>query len=177
MTSPLPKSSYWLANDAWLRIQNYLPITCVDVLPFRLENNKIREFGLILRNTPHQGDRWCLIGGRLQYKELLKDGVAREIIEALGDKITYNLISNEPVKVVQYMPGTGIGEYFDPRKHAIGLTYAVKLAGSFVPQGEALDFKWFPISQVHEMKDIGFGQQRIIIDCLQYLAPSPLFPE
>jgi hypothetical protein len=74
------------------------------------------------------------------------------------------------------MPETGKAEYFDPRKHAIGLTYAVELAGSFVPQGEALDFKWFPINQIREMKNIGFGQQQIIIDCLKYLTPSLSLP-
>jgi hypothetical protein len=54
------------------------------------------------------------------------------------------------------------------------LTFAVELAGSFVPQGEALDFQWFSISQVHEMQTIGFGQQQVIIDCLQYLSSNLL---
>jgi ADP-ribose pyrophosphatase YjhB (NUDIX family) len=122
MTLQKPKSSYWLTDDEWLRVQNCLPITCVDVLPFRLDKNKIQQFGLILRHTPHQGDRWCLIGGRLQYKERLIEGVAREIIEALGDKVTHTLMANEPVKIVQYMPEKSLGEYYDPRQHAIGVT-------------------------------------------------------
>lgn len=170
MTLQAPKSSYWLPDNEWRNLQKCLPIVCVDVLPFRLDKGEIQEFGLILRNTPHQGDRWCLIGGRLQYKELLKEGVAREIIEALGDKTIYTLMGGELVKVVQYMPEIGMGEYFDPRQHAIGLTYAVELSGIFVPQGEALDFKWFPISQIHEMECIGFGQQQLIIDCLRHLS-------
>ena len=67
------------------------------------------------------------------------------------------------------MPEIGRGEYFDPRQHAIGLTYAVELSGIFVPQGEALDFKWFSISKIHELEEIGFGQKQLIIDCLREL--------
>ncbi|MEI6065870.1 MAG: DUF4916 domain-containing protein [Methylococcaceae bacterium] len=170
MTLQSPKSSFWLPDDEWRKVQKCLPITCVDVLPFRLDKGEIGEFGLILRNTPHQGERWCLIGGRLQYNEVLKEAVVREIIEALGDKTIYTLIGGgEPLKVVQYMPEIGRGEYFDPRQHAIGLTYAVELSGIFVPQGEALDFKWFSISKIHELEEIGFGQKQLIIDCLREL--------
>ena len=79
--------------------------------------------------TPRiRGFRWCLIGGRLQYNETLNQAVAREIIEALGDKVIHKLVGGiESVKVVQYMPEIGIGEYFDPRQHAIGLTYAAEI--------------------------------------------------
>lgn len=169
MTLQSPKSSYWLSPDEWQKVQKNLPIVCVDVLPLRMDKGKIREFGLILRDTPHQGEKWCLIGGRLQYKETLNAAVAREINEALGDKALHKLVDGEPVKVVQYMPELGIGEYFDPRQHAIGLTYAVELSGIFVPQGEALNFNWFSISKIHEMDVIGFGQKQIIIECLLHL--------
>ena len=90
MTLQSPKSSFWLPDDEWRKVQKCLPITCVDVLPFRLDKGEIREFGLILRNTPHQGEQWCLIGGRLQYNELRIEGVGRGIIDALGDKPLYN---------------------------------------------------------------------------------------
>lgn len=168
VTVQLPKSSYWLEEDEWHKIQKCLPIVCVDVLPVRMDRGEIREFGLILRNTPHQGVRWCLIGGRLQYNETLNQAVAREIIEALGDKVIHKLVGGiESVKVVQYMPEIGIGEYFDPRQHAIGLTYAAEISGNFAPQGEALDFKWFSIYQISEMDGIGFGQKQLIVDYLQ----------
>ncbi|MEI6269001.1 MAG: DUF4916 domain-containing protein [Methylococcaceae bacterium] len=170
MTLQSPKSSFWLPDDEWRKVQKYLPITCVDVLPFRLDKGEIAELGLILRNTPHQGERWCLIGGRLQYNEVLTEGVDREIIEALGDKTITTLVGGgEPLKVVQYMPEMGRGEYFDPRQHAIGLTYAVELSGIVVPQGEALDFKWFSVSKIQTLEAIGFGQKQLIIDCLQLL--------
>lgn len=173
MTLISPKSSYWLPEDEWRNVQKCIPIVCVDVLPFCLDNGEISEYGLILRKTPHQGDRWCLIGGRLQYKESLKEGVTREIIETLGDKVKIKLIGNESAKVIQYMPEIGLGEYFDPRQHAIGLTYTAELSGIFVPQGEALDFKWFSIEKIHEMDGIGFGQKQIILDCLRNLDQIP----
>ncbi len=166
MTLISPKSSYWLPEDEWRNVQKCIPIVCVDALPFRMDKGELREVGLILRNTPHQGERWCLVGGRLQYKESLKEGIIREIIETLGDKVNIKFTEDKPAKVVQYMPEEGLGEYFDPRQHAISLTYTVLLSGICVPQGEALDFKWFSIDQLYEMDRIGFGQKQIILDCL-----------
>ena len=165
-----PKSAYWLPDDEWRKVQKCLPIVCVDVLPFRRADTEIHEIGLIKRNTPHQGVRWCLIGGRLQYSESLTEAAGREIRDALGDQVEYTMAgSGAPLKVVQYMPEPDKGEYFDPRQHAVSLTYGAELSGVFTPQGEALDFGWFPVSGMAEMDGIGFGQERLIIECLNRL--------
>ena len=169
MTIQIPKSAYWLPEDEWSNVQKCIPIVCVDVLPFRFDQGKPFEFGLIFRNTPHQGKRWCLIGGRLQYKESIQEGIKREIVQTLGDKVKIKLKVNELAKVVQYMPEMELGEYFDPRQHAISLTYTAVLSGIFLPHGEALDFRWFSINQIDEMDDIGFGQKKIIIDYFMHL--------
>jgi hypothetical protein len=73
-----------LSQEVWDRIQNTVPIACVDVLATRKTSNAALEVGLIFRNTPHQGQRWCLIGGRLLRKDSFQTAVLRELSSALG---------------------------------------------------------------------------------------------
>ena len=170
MSNFTPKSEHWLPVEDWRKVQRCLPIVCVDVLPIRRRQGELRDIGLVFRETPHQGRQWCLIGGRLQYNELLTEGVERELREALGDKIIFTCFgSDEPLKVAQYLPTPDKGELYDPRQHALALTYVVELSGEITPQGEALEFSWFPVAGLAEMQGIGFGQQPIIIECLQRL--------
>jgi len=170
MSDIAPKSEHWLPEEEWRKVQRCLPIVCVDVLPIRRQATEIQEIGLILRETPHQGRRWCLIGGRLQYNELLTEGVARELREALGDGFSYSLVGgDEPLTIAQYLPTLGKGELYDPRQHALGMTYAVEMSGSFDPRGEALDFAWFPVADLADMEGIGFGQKPMLIECLRRL--------
>jgi len=174
MSLPAQKSAYWLPEDDWRKVQRCLPILCVEVLPVRRAGGAVREIGLIRRNTPHQGIRWCLIGGRLQYDELIAEAVGREIREALGEGVGYVWDGrDEPLKVAQYMPTTQKGEYFDPRQHAVSLVFAVDLSGAPSPRGEALDFQWFSLDRIPEAESVGFGHGKLLADCLRALAAIP----
>lgn len=170
MSLTLQTSPYWLPEDEWRKVQRCLPIVCVDVLACRRENGALQEVGLIRRNTPHQGVRWCLVGGRMRYGELIAEAIGREIREALGDGVGHRWNGlDEPLKLVQYMPMLGKGEYHDPRQHAISLVYAVELLGTPVPQGEALDFQWFKTGEVPREKDMGFGKGAVVADLIRRL--------
>jgi ADP-ribose pyrophosphatase YjhB (NUDIX family) len=161
----------WLPDEHWKRIQGSMPIICVDVLPIQQDDKEIRTVGLIKRHTPHQGIRWCLIGGRLRFKEKLRQAVERELQLALGCDVSYSILANdEPCRVIEYLPIQETNGYFDPRQHAISLTYAVLLSGTPSPQGEALDFKWFPAEDIADMpSSIGFGQLELILECVSKL--------
>jgi ADP-ribose pyrophosphatase YjhB (NUDIX family) len=168
-----PKSPHWLPEAEWRKVQSCLPIACVDVLPFRRESGGALEIGLIRRGTPHQGRRWCLIGGRLQFGETLAEAAGREIAEALGGGVGYSLLGDgQPFTVVQYLPVEGQGQYFDPRQHAVSLTYAAELSGTPSPQGEALDFRWFAVAGLPGPDSIGFGQRPLIVECCERLAAA-----
>ncbi|MEO7002122.1 MAG: DUF4916 domain-containing protein, partial [Ktedonobacterales bacterium] len=70
----------WLELTEWERIQKCVPIICVDILPVRFARQRQQRplaLGLIRRDTPHQGQRWCLIGGRVLYGESLGDAIER----------------------------------------------------------------------------------------------------
>jgi ADP-ribose pyrophosphatase YjhB (NUDIX family) len=89
-----------LDPEMWRQVQQLVPITCVDVLPVQLSNGDrgtIQRVGLILRETPHQGERWCLVGGRLLRKESFHEAVTREIRDALGRQAQFTLRACEKI--------------------------------------------------------------------------------
>ena len=147
----------WLDPATWERVQQIVPIVCVDVMAVRVKAGV--EVGLILRETPHEGRRWCLVGGRLRRGESLSHAVLREVDSALGPGLLESQWSGRASSIVEYAPEpAGIGPH-DPRKHAIGLTYVVELLGEPQPRNEALDFAWFARA---ELPTAGFGQRGVI---------------
>src|SRR5690348_3534196 len=133
-----------LSDEEWKRIQRQLPIACVDLMPIRFSQSqprRVEAIGLIQRSTPHQGERWCLVGGRLRYSESLGEGLTRQVHETLGPDAQISptpAATLQPLYVAQYLPHGASGENpdeyqrgdgWDPRKHAIGLTYALELVG------------------------------------------------
>jgi ADP-ribose pyrophosphatase YjhB (NUDIX family) len=132
----------------------------------------VEAIGLILRETPNQGQRWCLVGGRLLYGESLRDAIVRQVGETLGTKARIHLKRDQqPLYIAQYAPH-GIEPFgLDPRQHAVALTYISRITGSPVPQGEAVAFEWFDVRKLPPPERFGFGQHRLVNACLRLLAP------
>jgi ADP-ribose pyrophosphatase YjhB (NUDIX family) len=148
----------WLEATEWRRIQALIPILCVDALPIR--HNDPTKVGLILRETPHQGRRWCLLGGRVRRGESLQDALAREWHEALGLDCPMGSVA-API-VVEYRPDAISGRPHDPRQHSVSLTYAVAANDeTSAPAGEALGFGWFDVGEL-DGNVMGFGQETVV---------------
>jgi len=174
----------WIEEEQWNTIQRQIPIVCVDILAVEegsLADNRLRV-GLILRETPHEGLKWCTVGGRLLHGESLQDGIRRQLEDALGTEIKFQTsLGLQPAYVAQYYPGTEVNPGFDgvdPRKHAIGLTFTIEISGTPKPQHEALDFQWFTVDELQANQEIGFHQKPVILACidqnlLQRTAPTP----
>lgn len=161
-----------LPQKKWEEIQQAVPIACVDVLMMRTAPTGDLECGLILRDTPHQGRRWCLIGGRFLRNETFVDGIDREVRAALGSRIT--CVPNSPVQplyVAEYFSVRRRSRLFDPRQHAIGLVFGAQIQGEPYPCGEALEFQWFRASRLPDAKHFGFGQQKVVAECLAKAFP------
>ncbi len=170
----LPNERVWLSDEDWADAQRRLPIACVDALPVRLSGKgaNIQSVGLILRHTPAEGDRWCLVGGRILYRETLSEALDRHVRITLGDRVSWNsLTSEQPLKVIQYFPERTPGYGWDTRQHAVAMTFAIDLDGDPVPQGEALDFKWFAAAELDEVR-FGFDQGTAVRACLTALVPT-----
>jgi ADP-ribose pyrophosphatase YjhB (NUDIX family) len=153
------------------QLRRRVPIACVDVLPLRKRSNKNSEIGLIYRDTPHQGRRWCLIGGRIYLNESFPCALSRHIHETLGTAIQW--IAEEPIHplyVAEYFSVPVRGALYDPRQHAIAFTLAVEIRGPIEVAGEALDFKWFSRKHLPTARSFGFGQDKVVEECLRRLA-------
>ena len=164
----------WLADAEWQRIQEILPIACVDAFAIRPgETDADLEIGLILRATPDEGRRWTLIGGRLLYGESILEGLQRHVSDSLGSNIAFETTSgDQPLYVAQYAPEPRPGFARDIRRHAVALTFAITLQGEVRTIGsEALDFGWFQASAL-PVEEIGFGQATVIVTALA-ARPSP----
>lgn len=156
----------WLSDGDWKRVQRSVPIVCADVLPVR-RGRKGVEIGLICRETPHQGTRWVTVGGRVLLNEPIRKALARQVRETLGASVRAEF-STEPIAVVEYFSRMIRGEAFDPRQHAVGLTYVARMGGKVQPQGEALEFAWFTRESL-PVAEIGFGQDKMLVECLEKL--------
>ncbi|HEY7874613.1 MAG TPA: DUF4916 domain-containing protein, partial [Actinomycetota bacterium] len=151
-----------------------LPIAVVDVVLLTLDDPPL--VGLISRETPHQGVRWNLVGGRIRYGESIPEAIQREIDDNLGSGLEVRLPELErPHFVAQYAPFLKAGFSVDPRKHAVALTYAVRASGSVAPAKEALGFRWFGLDQLPSRNHWGFEQDRAAENCLRNAGFFPGF--
>lgn len=177
-----------MSDDEWRRAQEILPIACVDVLPIQVKKRtghdsipEIEKVFLIWRNTPHQGTRWCLIGGRMFHGFSLGKSVEDQL------KVTLNVSipvppTEQPTYVAQYRPFPGEGFHVDPRRHAVGYTYCLKVdEKQFKPvpkeelknieyegiKSEARDYEWFRLDQLPQPHEFGFGQHLVVNACLE----------
>lgn len=155
----IPKAEYDL-------IQARVPILCVDLLPVNAASDAI---GLIRRETPGEGEGWCLVGGAVVRNEPLLEAIDRHVHSTLGDRFDFRLASQEPLAVIEYFTEPSLGEFHDPRKHAVALSYVAICQGEPEPVGEALEFRWFARSEIGCV-EFGFGQGAVVERLLGQLA-------
>jgi ADP-ribose pyrophosphatase YjhB (NUDIX family) len=160
----------WLSADDWKWVQDHMPIPCADVVPVQLgaDGRTIARVGLIYRDTPHQGMRWCMVGGRMWRNESLAEAAGRQLRETLGPGVQFQIDpERQPDFVVQYFTARRSIGYLDPRQHAITLAIVVPITGEIAAMGEAESFKWFSPDDLPPTGDWGFEQDRATRKCIQ----------
>ncbi len=159
----------WLSDADWKRVQDSVPVACVDVLPVQMGlGGGIARVGLIYRGTPHQGMRWCLVGGRLWRNELFSEAVGRQVRETLGAKVRFEIGTEaQPTYVAQYFTFLREAGLLDPRQHAVAMVFVVVMDGEITPAGEAAAFRWFDVASLPGKEEWGFGQDRVARECLK----------
>jgi ADP-ribose pyrophosphatase YjhB (NUDIX family) len=158
------QSTDWLEDHVWKLCQQSVPIACVDALPVQREGGRIVRVGLIFRDTPHQGRRWCVVGGRLRRGESVHAALRRQVRETLGDQARIEAI-DPTIHLAEYFPTPVPGEMHDPRQHALTPTFLIDLAGEPCPQGEAADFRWFDPADTPA--PMGFDQHLLLARMLK----------
>jgi ADP-ribose pyrophosphatase YjhB (NUDIX family) len=150
------------AGDQWMPAEDYefiqarVPILCVDVL--LSPDHDPRQVGLVRRATYSGNYGWCLVGGRVLRNEHLSAAVERHVAATLGTAVHVDGSTLELGAVIEYFTEPGIGDFYDPRKHAVSLTYAASCTCTGEPEamGEALEFRWFDIDRLSGV-NFGFG--------------------
>ena len=157
----------WLTPDAIDHVRGRMPIAYVEVVPVRTDEfGRILQVGSLLRVTDDGSVERALISGRVLFHETLREAIARNIAKDLGSLALPQLpVTPQPFTVAEFFPTPGIGEYHDPRQHAIALCYVVPIAGDCRPQDETLDVEWVdPRSELLDMflDQMGGGHDRIV---------------
>ena len=150
----------WLPAELWDTIQDSVPIVCVDVAPvLRDDAGEVTHVGFIQRTAPFSEDLvWCHIGGRVNLGESLAGALRRHLLETLGEAAVVDLGPDpQPAHVMQYFrnaPDPDSAHGWDPRKHAVGLTYVATIPAhaaalvAAVAGGEGASFAWFPVADL-----------------------------
>lgn len=93
-----------------------------------------------------------------------------QVRSTLGTGVHVDASTLELGAVIKYFSEPGAGDFHDPRKHTVALTYAASCDCSGEPeaQGEALEFGWFKIDQLSEV-NFGFSQGEAVARVLRKL--------
>jgi ADP-ribose pyrophosphatase YjhB (NUDIX family) len=163
----LQAKEQYLPGPEWDLVRKSVPILCVDVLLSPAGDS--RRVGLIRRDAP-QGQGWCLVGGRVLRNEHLPVAVERHVAATLGPGVRVDRSTLELGAVIEYFTEPGLGEFCDPRKHAVSMTYSAECECTGAPEarGEAHEFGWFSLDQLPGL-DFGFGQGEVVARVLKKL--------
>jgi len=161
----VPKPLYWL-------VQKLVPIACVDVLPWRQVDGRT-EVCLIRRDGDGPTKNgWALVGGAVKRGEILEESVLRHLNETLeGDQLDWRVDEidlEHPLHAAQYSPWGLRGHRPDSRKHAIALTFLVRLRSGKVrrARGEADHFDWITVDRIPDEHEFVFDHGSIVATLL-----------
>lgn len=161
-SEPARQTAPYLSQELWETIQDSVPIVCVDLVPVRLDvTGAVTDVGFIRRTAPFRdGLVWCHVGGRVNLGESVAEAMHRHLIETLGPLARSPLGPDpQPDHVAQYFreqrPDAGYACGWDPRKHAVSLTFVVPVPEGVaaVAGGEGVEFRWIPLELLAAMKD------------------------
>lgn len=119
-----------------------------------LLKNKEEKFLLGKRNPkiyPEIGEKWDIIGGRIDPGISLLENLKREIQEETSLKLIGNpkLIAAQDILRVK-------------DRHVVRLTYLGEIQGSPIPNEESLKLKWFTFKEIKNLKNLDIYVKELI---------------
>lgn len=158
--------SYW----RYRLVLGQLPIACVDIVAVR-QTARGYEVGLIERRDERGDLRWAMIGGGVHRNETVEEAIVRQVRITLGDGAVVELPGDRvrPHAIGQYFPTRRPGFGYDPRKHAISLSYRVGVSGPLVPMDEAVSFAWFAVGDLPPGSAFGYDHELVVEQLVESL--------
>lgn len=135
--------SGWLSDRELKHVRSELPLLYVNVVPVRIgPAGEVTQVGLLLRVDEDMMSR-ALVAGRVFYHERIRDAIIRNLEKDLGPVALPQVpTSPTPFAIAEYLPTPGASQFFDPRQHAVALSYVVPVNGECEPSQNALDIVW-----------------------------------
>ena len=117
----------WIEERMWQKIRKLVPIPSVDGVI--IKDDKV----LLLKRAVKPVGKWCLPGGRIEFRESAENAAEREILEETGLRTKVKRL---------------VGVYSEPKRdnrwHAVSIAYIMKLTGGKLRiNEESSDAKYF----------------------------------
>jgi ADP-ribose pyrophosphatase YjhB (NUDIX family) len=159
----------YLSPDDWAWATAHLPIPCADVVPVLINQiGVVSHVGLIYRESPFDGQRWCHIGGRVRLEETVRDAALRHLKATLArpDKKQFDAesVPEQPTSFFEFFPEFREGYGLDPRKQAVSACYRVECPSDVTvrPEGEGSEFKWFGVENLPADDELWPGTRQLV---------------
>lgn len=165
-----------LTEEGLVRARELVRIACVDVLPWRRAEGSAPEVCLIERlDRPGQ---WNLVGGRIRRDEKIGAALRRHLLSTLGHGVSWARSDfSHPEVVGQYFSERTAGYGFDPRQHAVSLTYTLELEGEVDVGGEATMHRWFDLEELPGRDQVGYDQADVLYTLIPAVQRQVAHPE
>ena len=134
----------WLGTEDLETVRERVPMVYVDAVPVRVDGSgTVTHVGLLLRMMADGAVNRCVVSGRIQYGERVREALIRHIEKDLGPMALPRLPpSPAPFTVAEYFPDPTVTGYHDPRQHAVSLVFVVPCDGDCQPSQDSLDITW-----------------------------------
>lgn len=174
MQSEIDHKSGWLSAESILDARAQLPILYIEALPVRTDSHgRVLQIGLLLRAMPDGSISRSLVSGRVLHGELVRDALLRHLEKDLGAMALPVLPSSTvPIAVSEYFPDESVSGLYDPRQHAVALSYLVSVKGDCAPSQASLDLAWLTPSEAisgQTASEMTGGQHKVLITLLAHV--------
>ncbi len=132
----------WIPKEIFKDCMNYMPICCVDILPFNPEKTKVL---LGKRNNEPLKGEYFSTGGRLLKGEEFKDCAVRKAKEELGLEISSELLLPGGT-LNEIHKNSAFGDEIGYHAVVVYFGYLIQEDTKIILEDQHSDFKWFEIN-------------------------------
>ena len=171
-------STGWLSPEDLELVRAHVPIVYVDAVPVRVDAlGNVTEVGMLLRVASDGSISRMVVTGRVLFGEKVREALMRHCEKDLGSMALPRVPADPtPFTVVGYFPHPGRSGFYDPRHHAVSLSYVVPVDGHCEPTQEALDLGWYTPEEAVSpdvIAEMTNGHDRLIRLALAHVGKLP----
>lgn len=168
----------WLDDDTLEDVRGQVPMVYVEAVPVRVDHlGRIEKVGLLLRAQQDGSVSRAVVSGRVLHNESIRDALWRHLNKDLGPDADPAIPPGvAPFTVAEYFSDEELGDFHDPRQHAVALGYLVPCSGDCHPAQDALDLAWLSpgeATSTHIAQEMSAGHGRLVRRALAFVGQLP----